>query len=60
VKGQGLSETALQSWLTFITESPRSWPSRRSHARPYPGLNIDNLPFFVVIGTQAEGLYVDS
>lgn len=25
------------------------------HARPYPGLNIDNLPFFAVIATQAEG-----
>ena len=25
------------------------------HAMPYPGLNIDNLPFFAVIGTQAEG-----
>lgn len=25
------------------------------HARPYPGLNIDNLPFFAVIGTQAKG-----
>ncbi|HEY4494736.1 MAG TPA: UDP-N-acetylglucosamine 1-carboxyvinyltransferase [Candidatus Paceibacterota bacterium] len=25
------------------------------HAQPYPGINIDNLPFFVVIGTQAEG-----
>ena len=25
------------------------------HAMPYPGINIDNLPFFVVIGTQAEG-----
>jgi UDP-N-acetylglucosamine 1-carboxyvinyltransferase len=24
-------------------------------ARPYPGLNIDNLPFFAVIATQAEG-----
>ncbi len=23
--------------------------------RPYPGLNIDNLPFFAVIATQAEG-----
>ncbi|MEX0930249.1 MAG: UDP-N-acetylglucosamine 1-carboxyvinyltransferase [Candidatus Paceibacterota bacterium] len=23
--------------------------------RPYPGLNIDNLPFFGVIATQAEG-----
>ncbi len=24
-------------------------------AKPYPGLNIDNLPFFAVIATQAEG-----
>ena len=23
--------------------------------RPYPGLNIDNLPFFAVIATQADG-----
>ncbi len=25
------------------------------HARPYPGLNMDNLPFFAVIATQAKG-----
>jgi len=25
------------------------------YGRPYPGLNIDNLPFFVPIATQAEG-----
>ena len=25
------------------------------HARPYPGLNIDNLPFFAVIATHAKG-----
>ncbi len=25
------------------------------HARPYPGLNIDNLPFFAAIGTAAKG-----
>ncbi|MDA2935909.1 UDP-N-acetylglucosamine 1-carboxyvinyltransferase [Patescibacteria group bacterium AH-259-L05] len=25
------------------------------YARPYPGLNIDNLPFFVPIATQARG-----
>lgn len=25
------------------------------HARPYPGLNIDNLPFFAVIATVTEG-----
>ncbi|MBI5134152.1 MAG: UDP-N-acetylglucosamine 1-carboxyvinyltransferase [Candidatus Taylorbacteria bacterium] len=25
------------------------------HAQPYPGINMDNLPFFVVIGAVAEG-----
>ena len=25
------------------------------HAMPYPGLNMDNLPFFAVIGATAEG-----
>jgi UDP-N-acetylglucosamine 1-carboxyvinyltransferase len=25
------------------------------HAMPYPGINMDNLPFFVVIGAVAEG-----
>lgn len=25
------------------------------YGRPYPGLNIDNLPFFAVIATQAKG-----
>ncbi|HMO78042.1 MAG TPA: UDP-N-acetylglucosamine 1-carboxyvinyltransferase [Candidatus Paceibacterota bacterium] len=25
------------------------------HPRPYPGLNADNLPFFAVIATQADG-----
>ena len=25
------------------------------HPLPYPGLNIDNLPFFVIITTQAKG-----
>lgn len=25
-------------------------------SRPYPGLNIDNLPFFAVIATQAKGM----
>lgn len=25
------------------------------HAQPYPGINIDNLPFFVPIATQAKG-----
>jgi UDP-N-acetylglucosamine 1-carboxyvinyltransferase len=25
------------------------------HALPYPGINMDNLPFFAIIATQAEG-----
>src|SRR3989344_2778204 len=25
------------------------------HAQPYPGLNIDNLPFFAPVATQAKG-----
>jgi UDP-N-acetylglucosamine 1-carboxyvinyltransferase len=28
----------------------------RIHPRPYPGLNMDNFPFFAVIATQAEGM----
>ena len=39
----------------------RTYSSRLSalpekiEARPYPGLNIDNLPFFAAIATQAKG-----
>src|SRR3989344_1050798 len=29
-------------------------PPEKVAARPYPGLNIDNLPFFAVIATQSE------
>jgi UDP-N-acetylglucosamine 1-carboxyvinyltransferase len=30
-------------------------PSEKIAPRPYPGINIDNLPFFVPIATQATG-----
>lgn len=30
-------------------------PEDKIHANPYPGINIDNLPFFVPIATVAEG-----
>ncbi len=30
-------------------------PEDKIHARPYPGLNMDNLPFFAAIATQARG-----
>lgn len=30
-------------------------PHDKIHAQPYPGINSDNLPFFVPIATQAKG-----
>ncbi len=30
-------------------------PAEKLYGRPFPGLNIDNLPFFVPIATQAKG-----
>lgn len=39
--------TTKPSYLTALEE--------KIYARPYPGLNIDNLPFFAVIATQAHG-----
>ncbi len=30
-------------------------PAEKIHAQAYPGLNMDNLPFFVPIATQAKG-----
>jgi len=30
-------------------------PVEKIYGRPFPGLNIDNLPFFVPIATQAKG-----
>ncbi len=30
-------------------------PEEKIHAQPYPGLNIDNLPFFVPVATRAKG-----
>lgn len=43
--------------LVDITTRPSKLTAleEKVYARPYPGLNIDNLPFFAVIATQAEG-----
>ncbi len=45
------------SKLVDITTHPSKLiaPADKVHSRPYPGLNADNLPFFAVIATQAEG-----
>ncbi len=43
--------------LVDITTKPSKLTAlhEKIYARPYPGLNIDNLPFFAVIATQAQG-----
>ena len=43
--------------LVDITTHPSTLTAleEKIYGRPYPGLNIDNLPFFAVIATQAEG-----
>lgn len=51
-----LSENGITK-LADITVHPSELTAfpEKIHARPYPGLNIDNLPFFAVIATQAKG-----
>src|SRR5690606_33184440 len=43
--------------LVDITTHPSKLraPIDKIHPMPFPGLNIDNLPFFAVIAAQAEG-----
>lgn len=43
--------------LADLTVFPSKLTALEEHIHPsvYPGLNIDNLPFFAVIATQAEG-----
>jgi UDP-N-acetylglucosamine 1-carboxyvinyltransferase len=43
--------------LVDITVEPSELvaPPEKIHARPYPGINIDNLPYFVPPATQAKG-----
>lgn len=52
----GMSENGITK-LADISVEPSDLVAfpEKIHARPYPGLNIDNLPFFAVIATQAEG-----
>ncbi|MCR4511987.1 UDP-N-acetylglucosamine 1-carboxyvinyltransferase [Aeromicrobium sp. 50.2.37] len=46
-----------QTRLVDITTHPSSLraPIDKVHPMPFPGLNIDNLPFFAVIAATAEG-----
>lgn len=51
-----LSENGITKLVDITLEpSPLTAFPEKIHARPYPGLNIDNLPFFAAIATQAEG-----
>ncbi len=54
---QGLSENGITRLADIHIEKSSlvAFPEK-IHARPYPGLNIDNLPFFAVIATRAEGI----
>jgi UDP-N-acetylglucosamine 1-carboxyvinyltransferase len=56
VTAQGFSENGITQLADITVEASDliAFPEK-IHARPYPGLNIDNLPFFAVIATQAEG-----
>ena len=38
-----------------IKPSNLTAPAEKIECRPYPGVNMDNLPFFALIATQAEG-----
>jgi hypothetical protein len=52
----GVAENGITKLATSRSRLRHSPPfPEKIHARPYPGLNIDNLPFFAVIATQAEG-----
>lgn len=58
VKDAGLSENGITKLADIAIDARDAalvaFPEK-IHARPYPGLNIDNLPFFAVIATMAEG-----
>lgn len=47
----------LRTKLVDVTIFPSKLtaPTDKIHPLPYPGLNMDNLPFFVPIATQATG-----
>lgn len=51
-----VSHNGLTKLVDITTkQSKLSAPPEKIAPRPYPGLNIDNLPFFAVIATQAAG-----
>ena len=57
VTDAGVSENGITKLADIRIEPSElvAFPEK-IHARPYPGLNIDNLPFFAVIATQDAGV----
>lgn len=65
LKKMGFTYTATKPYvgengrvkLVDITTKPSKLTAAKDkiHSLPYPGVNADNLPFFAVIATQAEG-----
>lgn len=65
LKKMGLKYTVLNRYLSHnektklidieIFPSILKAPYDKIHANPYPGINIDNLPFFVPIAVKANG-----
>jgi len=56
IKKKYLSKNKRTKLIDIKTKvSKLTAPLDKVHARPYPGLNMDNLPFFAVIATQAIG-----
>jgi UDP-N-acetylglucosamine 1-carboxyvinyltransferase len=52
----GISENGITKLASIhIRPSDLVAFPEKIHARPYPALNIDNLPFFAAIATQATG-----
>jgi UDP-N-acetylglucosamine 1-carboxyvinyltransferase len=56
-KGKQYTSHNGRTQLVDVTTLPSKLVAspEKIYGRPYPGLNIDNLPFFAVIATQATG-----
>ncbi len=65
LKKMGFKYKILKKYKAFNEHTDlvdiKTFPSRlkalndKIESRPYPGLNIDNLPYFAIIATQAKG-----
>ena len=56
VSNHRVSENGLTKIVDIhLTKSELTASLEKIAPRPYPGLNIDNLPFFAVVATQAKG-----